>query len=180
MSALTEIEKLTKEYANERGMLSATLNELDEELSGVKTRYMRGIQKLAERAALKKSLLHAAIESAPEAFEQPRSYVFHGVKVGIQKGRGKIEWEADEQVVKLIKKFYPDTWDTYIKTTEKPSKSALENLTVAELKKIGVAAVESGDKVVIKPVDGEVEKLIDALYGGDEISRVIGEKKEAA
>ena len=104
MAALAEIEKLTKEYADERTMLSVALGALDEELSDVKKRHMREIKKLAERAALKKSRLHAAIESAPEIFEQPRSYILHGVKIGIQKGRGKIEWAADEQVVTLIKK----------------------------------------------------------------------------
>jgi hypothetical protein len=63
----------------------------------------------------------------------------------------------------LIQKHFPEQMDTLVKVTMAPVKSALTNLPVADLRKIGVQLVETGDIAYIKPMDGEVSKLVDAL-----------------
>ena len=88
---------------------------------------------------------------------------FHGVRIGFMKGKGKIEWDDGEQVVKLIKKHFPAQADALIATTEKPVKAALQQLAAADLKRLGITVEESGEVIFVKPVDGEIEKLVDAL-----------------
>lgn len=89
--------------------------------------------------------------------------VFHGIKVGFQKEKGKIEWDDVDQVVKLIKKHFPEQADVLIATSEKPVKDALNNLSAAELKKIGVNITSDGDVAFIRPTDSEVDKMVTAL-----------------
>ena len=47
--------------------------------------------------------------------------------------------------------------------TEKPNKDALADMPAGDLKKLGIELTETGDAVVIKPVDGEVDKICTAL-----------------
>jgi hypothetical protein len=83
--------------------------------------------------------------------------------LGYQKGKGKIDWEDPDQVVRLIKKHFPEQADVLIATSEKPVKEALNGLSAAELKKIGVSVVEGGEVIFIKPTDSAVDKMVDAL-----------------
>ena len=92
--------------------------------------------------------------------------MLHGLKLGYQKGKGKIEWEDDDQVVKLIRRHFPDQFDVLIKTAERPIKDALASLTAAELRKIGVTVEETGDVVFVKDSTGNVDKLVKALLKG--------------
>jgi hypothetical protein len=161
--SLKEIENLTKEYALARKTLSDRVQELEEELTQIKKRHLTGIKKAVAVAATWQSNLNAAIDAAPELFQKPRTVVFYGIKVGMQKQKGKIEWEDDEYVIERLKKLFPDNWEDYVKITAKPVKAALENLSVSDLKRLGVTAEESGDKVLIKPTDSEVDKLVEAL-----------------
>lgn len=172
---LKEIESLTKEYATARKILETRVQELEEELSQTKKRHMNGIKKAVEVTKTYQSRLHAAIDEAPELFKKPRTVVFFGIKVGFQKQKGKIEWEDDDVVVARLEKFYPDTWIDYVQTIYKPLKTQLEVLPAADLKKLGITIVEADDKVVIKPTDSEVDKLVEALLR-DEMK----EAKEAA
>jgi hypothetical protein len=84
------------------------------------------------------------------------------------KAKGKITWADDDQVVKLIKKHLPDQADILIKTTEKPIRDTLQGLTAAELKRIGVTVDETGDVVVIKSTDSEIDKFVEALLKDEE------------
>lgn len=175
MATLSEIEQLTKEYAIHRKMLADRVTELEEELAQVKKRHLNNIKKAVTVAAANQSRLHAAIEDSPELFKKPRTIVLYGVKVGFQKGKGEIKWEDADQVLRLIKKHFPEQAETLIKVAETPVKTALAQLSVQDLKRIGVTVVETGDQVMIKPTDGEVDKLVDALLKDE-----VNEAREAA
>ena len=56
-----------------------------------------------------------------------------------------------------------DQVDTLIKTEESPVKSALLNLSTADLKKIGCTVTDTGDKVLVKSTDSDIDKFVDAL-----------------
>ena len=73
------------------------------------------------------------------------------------------ERDDKDQVVRLIKKHFPEQADVLIKTVEKPIKGAIQQLPVADLKRIGVTVEETGDVVVIKSTDSEIDKLVSAL-----------------
>lgn len=46
---------------------------------------------------------------------------------------------------------------------KKPAKDALKQLGVKDLARLGVTLIDAGDEIVIKPVDGEIDKLVNAL-----------------
>jgi len=176
MATLAEIEKLCREYAMSRNVLRERVWELEDKINELKKKALPAIRKAAEAAMERQAVLKEAIEDSPELFVKPRTQIFHGIKVGFQKGKGELKWESDEQVVKLIKKHFPKQAETLIKTIEKPVKTALAQLSVQELKKIGVRVEETGDQVVIKSTDSEIDKLVNALLKEDEVK----EAKEVA
>ena len=51
----------------------------------------------------------------------------------------------------------------YLNVRYTPDKGALEDLPAARLKKLGVTVEDAGDEAIVKPVDGEIEKFVDAL-----------------
>lgn len=163
MTTMVDIEQATKGYAEAREVLAERVRRLEAELEQIKRQRLPGIKSALARAAEAEGKLRQVIEAAPELFERPRTLILHGVRVGYRKASGKLVWDDPDQVVALIRKHYPDQADVLIITTERPAKAALSALTVADLKRVGVRVIETGDEVVIAPTDSEVDKLVDAL-----------------
>jgi hypothetical protein len=168
---LTEIEKLAKELEDARLNLRESLDELETEVLAIKKKFMPAIRRAVEKAAQRHEALREAIAEAPELFVKPKTVIFHGIRLGYMKGKGDIAWEDTAQVVKLIRKNFPDSIDMLLKITETPVKTALAALSVSDLKKIGVTVVETGDEVFIKPTDSEIDKMISALLKDEELNR---------
>ena len=162
MTKLTDIEPTAKAYAEAR----AKVTDLNSGIEALKRDHMPALKRAIAKAAEKHDQLKQLIEANPALFVKPRTVVYHGVKLGMQKGKGGISFDDAEQVVRLIKKHYPEQADVLVVTTEKPAKDALAQLTVAELKKVGCTVVDAGAAVVIKPTDSEVDKLVDTLLKG--------------
>lgn len=175
MANMNEIEQITKEYSAEREKLSDRIRFLEDEINTLKRKRLPVIKNSIQTVMEKQENLKAALEESRQLFIKPKTIVFHGVKVGFQKSKGKLSWNDDAQVIKLIRKHFPDQEDVLIKKTEKPSKDALLNLSAENLKKIGVTITETGDVVVIKSTDSEIDKFVEALLKEDDIS-----KEEAA
>lgn len=163
MGSLGNIEVLTKNYSDSYSKLSDKVKELNDEIDSVKRKHMRYIKSFAEDALEKKSLLSNAIEESKDLFEKPKSIILHGMKVGLQKGKGKITIPDEEKTILLIRKNLSDQADILIKTEEKLVKPALNNLTAGELKRVGLNLVESTDEVLIKPTGSDIDKIVNAL-----------------
>jgi hypothetical protein len=169
------IECAAKLYANTREALAARVRAADAELEAIKRQRLPGIKAALARAAEAETRLRTVIEAAPELFERPKTVILHGIKVGYRKATGKLIWDDADQVVALIRKHCPDQADVLIVVRETPSKSALSQLSVAELKRLGVRVVETGEEIVIAPTDSEVDRLVDAL-----LKSALDERPEAA
>lgn len=170
---LSEIESKTKALATTRQMLAGYVESLNAEIEDAKRRYLHHIKTAVNRAAKCHAELRDAIEGSSEEFKSPRTQVFHGIKVGFRKGTGGIDWDDDERTSDLIEKHFPDQFKTLVKTTRKPQAKALASLEVGELKKVACRVESTGDVVVIKPIDSEVDKTVNALLKGavDEAQR---------
>jgi len=160
---LSEIEKLAKEFSDARTVLRDRVEVLEEGMRALKKRYLPGIRNAVERAKEIRAKFADAINDSPVLFLKPRTMTLFGIRFGIEKQKGKLEWEDKNVVIKLIKKLFPDSWETYVKVKEDPMKKTLGTLPSADLKKLSIQVTETGDAVVIKPVDSEVDKLVDAL-----------------
>ena len=172
MSSLAVIEQATKAYADKRGLLILKIELLNTEIEELKRKHLGEIKALAGETANAKGHLEAIIDSSRSLFVKPRSIVIAGIKVGLKKGSGKIEFADEELVIKRIKKMFPkeDEREIYIKVTEKLRKKPLEDLDAATLKKLGVTLEGTDDVVLIKATDSDVDKLIGAILkesGGD-------------
>lgn len=163
MTTLIDIEKRARQYAEAREHLADIVAALNEGIETLKRSHMKRLKKAVADAAEHHDALKALIEAAPGCFIKPRSVVLHGIKLGFAKGKGKIEWADAEQVVRLIKKHFPEQAGVLISTSERPARDALNGLTAAELKKIGISITEGGDAVFIKPADSQVDKMVEAL-----------------
>lgn len=162
-TALENIEKETKGYADARDVLSGRVTELENEVEQVKRKYLQGIRSAVRTVSDRHSKLNALIDSNQDLFIKPRTKVISGVKVGMAKGKGSIVIIDSDKTCALIEKKLPLEFDTLVKQTQSVVKSALSNLTTAQLKMIGVTITQTGDQVVIKPTDSNVDKLVNAL-----------------
>lgn len=167
MTTHADIEDAAKTYADTRARLGERVDSLQYEILALRRRRLPGIRSAVESVATARQALIDLVDGARDLFTKPRTRIFHGVKVGLTKGKGKITWEDDETVVRLIRKHFADRADTLIKLKETPSKTALADLSAAELKKLGVTVEEAGDQVVAKPTESEIDKLVAALLEDD-------------
>lgn len=160
---IQEIERQAMKLAQARSQLKAVVEDLEDQARALKKQFRRQIQAANNAVAKEQTALFHMVESNPSAFESPRTYVFHGIKVGYRKGVGAITWEDDARVVALIKRHLPDQAELLVRVTEEPVKAALKELAVGDLKRIGCQVTSAGDVVVVKPVDSEVDKIVNAL-----------------
>ncbi len=163
MATMERIEKLTRNYADARERLAETVQALEDKIEAIKRQYLPGIKIQVGIATQEKADLKAAVEDSKELFAKPRTVIISGIKVGFEKGKGRIEWEDNDTVVRLIEKHFPDQAEVLVQTKKKPVKKALANLSASELKKLGIQVEDTGDQVVIKPTDSQIEKLVDKL-----------------
>lgn len=169
--AIKVIEVFARNYADALRALEDEVVETNAAIALVKRQKRATIAHLAGLAAGRKDRLLDAIRESPELFAKPKTRIFHNVRVGWRKAKGKVEFGDEATVIKLIRRHLADAADTLIKVKERVIKSALSNLTGAELKRVGVTVTATGDEPVVEPVEGELEKLVDALLEDGETAK---------
>ena len=170
MATLSDIEKLAKDFSDARLVLKEYLDQLELDLAAIKKKALPEIRRAADRAAERHQRLFAAVQDNSDLFRKPKTYIFHGIRVGYMKSKGEIIWEDTSQVVKLIKRHFPGDWESMIKVVETPIKAALAQLSVGDLKKLGVEVTETGDEVIVKATDSDIDRIVNAILKEDEIT----------
>lgn len=160
---MENVELATKAYADARATLNDMVDLINCQVENIYRHNAKNLKKLVGTVVEREAKLKALIEAHPDLFERPRTQVFHGIKVGYRKGKGGMDWEDEEQVLKLIKKHFPEMEDVLIKTLEEPNKSALAELPASDLKRLGITMEDTGDQVTVKPTDSAVDKAVKAL-----------------
>lgn len=162
-TALETISKRADVYAQLRAKLAEQVTALNDGIAALRRDHIPSIKKALARAADAESQLRTLVSENPHCFQRPRTQTFSGVKVGFQKAKGTVAVGDVQTLVARIRKHLPDQADVLIRTKESPVKEALLQLSASDLRKIGAEIVDTGDQVVVKPVDGEVDKMVDAL-----------------
>ena len=174
---MTDLQKLAARLGEVHNELSTIIARLQLKQNALMQDALPGIRRCVNSAIDKTALLALGVAENPGLFDKPKSQVFEGIRFGLRKGSGGISWEDDDQVVALIQKhFTKDEAELLIKTTRKPIKSALNDLDVADLKKIGCNVEGTSDVVFVKPVDTAIDKIVNALLK----SAIADQLKEAA
>jgi phage host-nuclease inhibitor protein Gam len=161
--SLEAIEQLTKDYAAARARLEDHVGDLQKAIEAIKARRAKRLKALIGETVEAEAILRAMIEDCPECFKRPKAHVFNGIKVGYKKGKGSLTWKNLNSVISRIRTHLPRMAETLIRTKYEPDKQALGKLTGDELKKIGVKVGDDSDVVLIKPVEGAMEKTVNAL-----------------
>lgn len=157
---LHTIEVRARMLADARTILDGRVRTAQAEINRIHARHMAGILWAKNNFKQAESDLRLEVEQHPELFEKPRTIVLHGTKIGYQKGKGKLVYSDAAKVCELIRTKLPYEADSLIKVTETPITAAILNLDAATLKKLGCTIEDTGDQVVIKAVDGDMEKLL--------------------
>lgn len=158
------IDSLALNYAKRRERVKQIVDRLEDEVRAAHRRYRRELNEAIGTAEGAQAALRAEIEAHPELFEKPRSWHLHGIKLGFAKGKGRVTWEDDEQLIKRIRRQFPDEVAArLIRVTEAPIVDALKELDAKELAKLGVTVETTGDCVFVKAADTETDKLVKRL-----------------
>ena len=165
---LADIENLTTAYARAREDLKTCLDTGEAECEAVRRRYRPMLKRRADRVAALGLSLRQAIEDNRALFTRPKTRTWSAVRVGLMKQRGKITVADKEATIRHIERYYPEQAKAAIKTTKSLIKSAIGGFTADALKKCGIAVGEDADAPIVKPVDGQLEKLVAGWLEGEE------------
>jgi hypothetical protein len=160
---LATIDTFAKNYSVARAQLADDVAVLEEAIAALKRRHVAKIKQSAAVAADAQARLRSAIEGSPELFVKPRTFTLHGIKLGYQKGKGRLECDDTDKVVERITKHFPELQETAVRVKFELVKDALMNLDVATLRKLGCTVTDTGDQVVVKASDTEIDKLVAKL-----------------
>lgn len=160
---LSLIEREARLHEEARLLLQSRVAAYQEGLAALARDHLPGIRRALAKAADIESRLRALVEANPDRFVKPRTITVHGTKIGYTKAKGKLGFDDSDRVVQRIKKIFPDQVELLIHVEEKPNKEALAKLPASDLKRLGCTLTDGGDEVVVKPVDGSVEKMVKAL-----------------
>lgn len=162
--SIETIEQKAGAYADERAHLADLVDRMNVELEAIKRRYLPPIRVQVRHVAERHDTLRAAIEAAPEQFERPKTRVLAGVKVGYRKQKGEVRMADQEKTLERVRALLPaDQAALLIRRRESLDKNAAYDLTAGDLKRLGIEVAADTDQVVIRPADGEVDKLVNAL-----------------
>lgn len=164
------LEEAAKFYGDARADLRSVATELEQQLAAIRDQYRDRIRALAMRAAEARLALDGRVKAAPELFEDPRSALCWGVRFGFRKQPGKVLFDDAETVCKRIAEQLPEHAGSLIRTRREPIKDGLRELTGAQLLALGVQLTADTDEAFISTPADELDKLIDALSGGEVVA----------
>ncbi len=165
---LALIEGHAKNYRAARDLLADRVHQLQGQIDALRRQADPLIRSALQAAKAAESELSASIQAAPQLFRKPRTHVFHGVRVGIEKGKGALVIEDEAKTIRLIRKtFDEEQADLLIKVTERVVKKAASGLAANDLKRLGMHITTAVDAVVVRPTDSELDKMLDALLKAD-------------
>lgn len=171
--ALRVIDVKAKRLADARADLADLVAKYRRAIEKLERRRVPEIRAAAAAVGALELVVSADIKARPDLFVKPRTMTFHGIKLGLKKGSGKIEWDDEAKVIERIRK-HAETLsvpaDVLIVTSYTVSKESVERLKGDELKKLGISVVDGTDAVVIKAADNTVDKLVKAILEGGQKS----------
>lgn len=170
-----DIEIAAIELAAARKRIAEAVGALNAELEAARARHHASVRAAALAGADAFDRLASRIQSRPDLFENPRTVVVDGIKLGMQKGKGAIAFDDEDKAMARIRRQLPDQAENLIGCRFFIVKSAVALLSAADLKRIGGQIVGAEDQVLIKPLDTETDRLIAAA-----IKAALGEQHESS
>lgn len=164
MNAMDEMERLARDYADAHSALVSEVMAMQDEITAAKRKRIDAIKRAVRAATQRRDALSAAIDGAPQLFSKPKTRTMHGIRFGLRKNKGKIKVLDMSDSIKRMRKLLPKVQaDSFIRVRESVDLNAIGDLTVADLKRLGIEVTADTDEIVIRPVDDDVDKIVSAL-----------------
>ena len=157
------IESLAGRLSAKRAALAETVAGAQAEIDEVRARVLPVLRARIAAVSKAEAKLRKALIDGADQFQNPRTRIMHGLRVGWRKGRPVLTFSDPDAVVALIDRRLSEEAPTLVKETRKPVKSALAKLEPRTLKMIGVRIADGVDEPVIEPTDGDIERMTKAL-----------------
>ncbi len=162
------LDAAAQEVADARNELYAVAAQIETELQEQRNRLLAeyGVQiaELADKARRKHARLSQLIDDSKECFDKPRSREFAGIKFGLKKLPGGLDWDgSDDDFVNRIKSRFGKNAAIskgLVKRKDTPAVAELRKLNAAQLEKLGARINRTGDSIVIDQVQTEIEEMI--------------------
>lgn len=162
--SMHEIENAARIFSDAHEQLGGTVSELERQIEDLKRQALPVIKRAVRRATEARDRLHSMVEANPDLFEKPRTQVIAGIRVGINKRRGRIEYDDEAAVIERIRRLLTaEEAEVLIRVSEAVNKQAVYDLMASDLKRLGIRITDDEDQVVIKPTDSDVDKLVNRL-----------------
>jgi len=161
--ALQPLEVRARLLTEARTALAAEVTELQDQIERLRRQHMPRIRELVARAANHTNTLQAMVAERRECFVKPKTVVLHGIKCGFEKQKGALHIQDADRTCELVLKHMPERYEELVIISPKPRKSALALLPSTDLRRLGITIVDATDQVVVRPVDTEVDKIVNAL-----------------
>jgi hypothetical protein len=169
---MTQLEKLQTtalQLSHHTDELRAELLLLDAELTAAKDAHMLAIRTLTRKVIKSQATLAEGIKAQPELFGKPRTFIVEGIKFGLRKQVGKMDWADDVQLVKWVDELFakgeitPAQHKQVVEVRYAVVAKGLEKLDAKTLKLLGVTVEADSDVVEIKSVDSDTERMVKAI-----------------
>jgi hypothetical protein len=138
---------------------------LDAEITAVKTTYLGQIRQATARARASRQRLADAVVADPSALGGLKTIVLHEIRCGWRKDKDKLQIPNPSGTCLAIKALLPAMVSSLIKVTEAPVALAIGRLDEEVLAKIGAHWQRGTDRLLVEPVDGDIDRLVNALIG---------------
>ena len=162
LATINDIDRRTKLYAQAREDLAGLVTALNDGILALQRNAMPAIKRAVARASEHHAKLNALLLQRPDLFVRPRTTILHGVKIGYQKSKDSLAYDA-ESLLKQIKLRLPLKQAALIRTKEELILEGIKQLTPEEKAKVGIRDVAGKDQILIAPTDSAIDKAVTAL-----------------
>lgn len=153
------------DLSRKRARIVAGISEMQQKMNAVRSQYEAFLLEEIGEADKLRDEIHGLTAQNKALFDNPKSHVFHGIKVGFRKAEAS--YEVAKKTLALIKELCTaDLIKLLIKTKETINKAALKGLDSDTLKLLKVKFVEGSDEVIVQPQDDALEKVSAKVWGG--------------
>lgn len=166
--SMQEIETLTQSYADTYRDLESVVQSLEDEVRAIKRSKMVKIRQLAAESAAHKEAVLSAVVASPGLFKKPRTRIIAGVKVGLQKRRGKVVIDDEEATIRRMRALLPiEQVELLVRVREDVYKQAVYDLSAGDLRRLGIKIADDTDEPLVKIAGEDIEALVDSMLTAD-------------
>ena len=175
----TAIEKAAGEFAAAADAVEAHVDLFKKSLATLLAETTPALRRLIGVAARREAELHQLIEDNPHEFEDSKTCVLHGVKVGYTEQSGEVAFDDEATVIALVQELFPKRLLELVRTSREVNKDAVRRLTDDERALLGCRIEGAGPAPYIKREAGELDKMLDKMRNSLLKSLVGGATKDA-